>query len=394
MTAGHHIYYASYLIRHLCAQGYQVIFVTLNDDERIKLLPQHEPNLEIKFIGEAGEHLREDVIGRQLQMMRCLGKCFKVADEWPADIVQVLQLEGNELPFYLQHLRQRRHSWRVFGIMVKPYFRYGQNEKVRPRTRLYNAMNLALLKRMLEKGRLKALFVHTTEIRDSLIVKFHWQGHHQERIIVAPDPAEMIYGRCTLAEAREKINLPQDVPLLLFFGVLSPGKGPDLLLEAFKTLKQDCILVMAGLSNYISQSDVEACRKQFEGPQQLIARLQYIPDDEVGYYFLAADAVVLPYGKVFKGTSGVLQLAAAAGKPVIATDVGEIGGIVRENSLGIVVEAESADALREGIESFLNDRENMMNTVLPNALKYAEQSHWKKFASIIETAYRSDESTK
>jgi len=387
MTAGHHIYYASYLIRHLCAQGYQVIFVTLNDDERIKLLPQHEPNLEIKFIGEAGEHLREDVIGRQLQMMRCLGKCFKVADEWPADIVQVLQLEGNELPFYLQHLRQRRHSWRVFGIMVKPYFRYGRDEKIPTRTRLYNGLNLVLLKRMLEKGTLSGLFVHTDEIRDSLIRKFGWQNARQERIIVAPDPAEMLYGRCSIAEARERLQLPEDIPILLFFGVLAREKGPALLMEAFKTLKQDCALVLAGLSPYLTRDGIEDIRQHFVGPQQLITRLEYITDDEVGYYFLASDAVVLPYVKAFKGTSGVLQLAAAAGKPVIATDVGEIGRIVRNNGLGLVVEAESPETLREAMEMFLRDRESITDMVVTKALKYAQENDWQKFAAAIEAAY-------
>jgi glycosyltransferase involved in cell wall biosynthesis len=364
------------------------MFVTLRDDERIKLLPQHEPNLEVKFIGEAGEHPREDIIGRQLQMMQSLGKCFKLADAWPADIVQVLRLDESELLFYLQNLRWRRHSWRVFGIMVKPYFRYGQNEKVSLRTRLYNGLNLALLKRMLEKGRLNALFVHTEGIRDALIKKFGWKDRHQERIIVAPDPAEMLYRRCTPAEAREKIGLPQDVPLLLFFGVLVRDKGPDFLLEAARSLKQDYRLVIAGLPDFVTVADIDACRRQLEDPQRIISRPGYVPDDMVGYYFLAADTVVLPYRRSFKGTSGVLQLAAAAGKPVIVTDVGEIGRTVRNNHLGLVVEAESPAALREGIEHFLADRENITHKVTENALKYAGENHWEKFAEAIEAAYR------
>jgi len=402
ITAGHHIYYASYLINYLCEQGYQVMFVTQNEDERIKLLPQDEPNLQIRYIGgKTGERPKSSIINSywelfagHLRWLTGLGKCFRIAHDWRADAVQVLCLGGSELSLYLQHLLRRKRPWRLFAIMVKPYFSRDPEEKVSLLGRLYLRLNVAILKRMLEKGTLSGLFVHTDEIRDTLISRFQLQKRFRERILVVPDPVDTLYGRCSTAEARERLQLPQDIPVLLFFGWLAKTKGIDFLLEGIKRVRQDFRLVLAGTPEYITQADIDTYRQQLDDPDKIITRLEYIPDEEIGYYFLSADAVVLPYRKDSKGTSGVLQLAAAAGKPVIATDVGEIGGIAREHSLGIVVEAESADALREGIESFLNDRENMMNTVLPNALKYAEQSHWKKFASLIESAYRSGESVK
>ena len=191
-----------------------------------------------------------------------------------------------------------------------------------------------------------------------------------------------------MEEAKEKLQLPKEVPILLFFGTLSWDKGLDLLLESVKYIEKDFRLVIAGPPRYFMRSNVAAYKKQLNDPTKIIERVKYIPEEELSYYFLSADAVVLPYRKVYKGTSGILQRASAAGKPVIVTDVGEIGKIVNKHSLGIVVEPESIHALIQGILRFLADRKAITNTVVQNAVHYAEQHHWRKMAAIVELAYR------
>ncbi len=127
---------------------------------------------------------------------------------------------------------------------------------------------------------------------------------------------------------------------------------------------------------------------KLDDPSRVITRLEHIPDAEMPAYFLAADAVVLPYRGYSQGTSGVLQLAAAAGKPVIATDAGEVGETVRRHSLGIVVAPDSPEALRAGIEEFLSRPGAIAAEVAPHAFEYAGRSGWKEFAATIEAVYR------
>ncbi|MCL0090056.1 glycosyltransferase family 4 protein [Dehalococcoidia bacterium] len=400
-TSGHHIYYASYLIRYLCKKGHQVMFVTLKGDDKLGLLPHDEPNLTIEYIsGKANESVKRNIISRYMQflirhaqMIRSLRECFQLANDWKADVVHVLCLDHNILPLYVQCVGRRKRPWHIFGILVKPYFSYHLGERVNFFGKLYRWLDVAMLKGMLGEGVLSGLFVHTIETKDLLIRRFGWQNHYQESIIVVPDPTEMLYGYCSTAEARERLQLPADTPILLFFGGLRWDKGPDLLLEAIKYVKQDFRLVIAGLPEHVTHFDIETYQRQLDDPGRIIARLEYIPDEEVNYYFLSADVVILPYRRLSKGTSGVLQLASAAGKPVITTDVGQIGSIVREHSLGIVVEAESGDALREGIERFLRDRETIRSAVASNALKYAREHDWKKFASLMEAAYTCGDAT-
>ena len=55
---------------------------------------------------------------------------------------------------------------------------------------------------------------------------------------------------------------------------------------------------------------------------RVIARIEYVPDEETELYFKAADVLVLPYTHVFQ--SGVLFLGYSFGLPAIAADVGNL----------------------------------------------------------------------
>jgi glycosyltransferase involved in cell wall biosynthesis len=397
-TSGHHIYYASYLIRHLCPSGYQVIYVTPKETGDIKLLPQDQSNLAIRYTG--GSY--DDTGGRNiatkyfhiarshLQAARSLWECFRLAKERNADVVQLLCLNGLELSLYLWQLLRRRSPWRLFGILIKPVYAGIPGEKAGPLARLYRYLTAEAVRRMLEKETLNGIFVHTTGIRDSLIQRFGWRDRYQRRIIVTPDPVDLPDEGCTKDEAKERLGLPPGVPVMLFFGILLKNKGIDILMEAVTNMKQEFRLIIAGKPEYFTAEDIENLRGRLDDPARVITRLEHIPDGEMTAYFRAADAVVLPYRGFSRGTSGVLQLAAAAGKPVIATDAGEIGEIVRRHGLGIVVAPDSPESLRAGIEEFLDRSETIAAEVAPRALEYAGRNNWKEFAAIIEAAYRAD----
>lgn len=388
-VSGHHINYASYLIRYLCGNGYEVTLFTLKEDPRLELLAD-ELKFTVKYAYDNAEaQIGNNVMTRYAQMFRSLRRCFQFADESDADVVHILCVDYDVLPLYFKNLRYQKHTWHLFATLFSPYFIHDRNEKVNCLRRLKHISDAFTLKRMLEKRLLSALFVHTNAIKELLTRRFGWQEHYSQRIVVIPDPLEISYRRYSKEEARERLQLPKDIPILLFFGGLRRSKGPDILLDAIKSLDQDFRLVIAGPPDYTAQSDIESCKEQLDNPVKIIDRLKYIPEGEVDCYFLSTDVVVLPYRKDFKGTSGILQHACAAGKPVVATNVGEIGRIVKEHSLGIVVEPGSPHALRNGIQCFLTDREAITAVTAPKCLQYASENTWNKMASLVESTYQS-----
>jgi glycosyltransferase involved in cell wall biosynthesis len=391
-TDGHHIYYASYLARFLGETGYRVIFVTVRDKGESRFLPGCDVrytggnyddtasgNFVVKYFRVARSHV---------QAALSLWRCLHLAADEQADVVQLLYLNGIELALYLWQMWRRRRLWRLFGIVVKPVYSGGLGEKAGALARFYNRLTSNAVRRMLEKGTLDAIFVHTDGIREAFIRRLGWQGRYSERIIVTPDPVNLPDTGWTREEARKRLGLPPGVPVLLFFGILLKNKGVDVLLEAMRGIEKDFRLVIAGRPEYFTIADIETLRLKLNDPSRVITRLEHIPDEEMPVYFLAADAVVLPYRGYSQGTSGVLQLAAAAGRPVVATDAGEIGETVRRHSLGIVVAPDSPEALRAGIEDFLSRPEAIAERVAPHALEYAGRSGWKEFAATIEAAYR------
>jgi glycosyltransferase involved in cell wall biosynthesis len=129
-------------------------------------------------------------------------------------------------------------------------------------------------------------------------------------------------------------------PVVLFFGLIRPYKGLDVLLEAWRAARPDAELWVVGMprmdASFIHGPDVRTALRFVSGP-------------ELAGAFTAADLVVLPYREIDQ--SGVLFTALAFGKPLLLTSVGgfpEIDGAE-------LVEPGDAPALANALTGLLGD---------------------------------------
>lgn len=157
-------------------------------------------------------------------------------------------------------------------------------------------------------------------------------------------------------EARTLLQVPQDAFVLLLFGALSHRKGVCEALAAVREVP-GVHLLMAGRHN----EEVDAVMAEdwvqqlcAEGRVTILAR--FLTDDEEAAAFSASDVVWLGY-RNWLGSSGVILQSAAAGKPVLGTRDGLIGHHIRTYGMGVDVEVEDADAVREGLKRLLIDEE-------------------------------------
>jgi glycosyltransferase involved in cell wall biosynthesis len=153
-------------------------------------------------------------------------------------------------------------------------------------------------------------------------------------------------------EARQRIGgLGEKDFVVLFFGQVDERKGIAELLDVAEQLGADSPVkfLISGATKFALAND--QLRERFQRartwPNCRIVDKR-IPFDEVEHHFAAADAVVLPY---LEGTtSGVLKLAMAFGKPVVATDVGDMPETVPAEA-GIVISSRNVrDELAPAIE--------------------------------------------
>ena len=105
----------------------------------------------------------------------------------------------------------------------------------------------------------------------------------------------------------------------------------------------------------------------------------FIPTSDVKYYFSAADSVILPYRDATQ--SGIVQIAMNFRKPVIATDVGGLGEVVRDGETGYIVERENPAALARAIIKFYERKKE--REFIENTEKEAEKYSWKNFVDSI-----------
>jgi len=159
--------------------------------------------------------------------------------------------------------------------------------------------------------------------------------------------------------ARRRLGIPDGAQVVLFFGLIKRYKGLEYLLEAFEMIKRRCNKAVLLIAGRVAPWDTDSHRhysallQKYANCEHVRVRNEYIPHDQAGDYFSAADLIVLPY--VTASQSGVLLSAYAAGKAVVVTDTGGLSEIVQHGRTGFVVPPKDAKAIAEASITILND---------------------------------------
>lgn len=172
----------------------------------------------------------------------------------------------------------------------------------------------------------------------------------EARAVLVPHPSEPV--ACVdRGEARRLLELPPDVPVFLFSGLLRLYKGYDVLLEAFAGVRRalpDAILVLAG--EPWGEAKALAERPAPDGVRLL---LRFLPAEERGLLFDACDAVVCPYRHATG--SGIAADAIGHGRPVIGSDVPGLAVVVEAGASGLLVPPGDAGALAGAMLRFVRE---------------------------------------
>lgn len=166
----------------------------------------------------------------------------------------------------------------------------------------------------------------------------------------SPHPIYDSYGAVVPRDqACEKLGLDASCRYGLFFGFIRDYKGLDLLLEAWAKLEDKNLKLIVAGEYYGNKEKYEAMIRELSLEQQVVVFDHYIAEDQVRYYFSAADIVVQPYRSATQ--SGVTQVAYHFGVPMLVTRVGGLAEIVPDGVVGYVVE-QSADEICAAIKDF------------------------------------------
>jgi glycosyltransferase involved in cell wall biosynthesis len=252
-----------------------------------------------------------------------------------SDIFHLFEFEYVALYIYsLLHFRHLRRS--ILGIHIAD-FRWIPGRPIT--VNIYKS----LLKRPVSWMLQHCLHgtTHGITIRDLLIKDLSLKP---DRISALQYGSEVKEPDMSKLEAREKIGLKNEKRIIaLFFGVFRSDKGLIEVIRKLKELNKDILLLIAGSEGNISYNQVVDAIHKTGVENQTHTIFKYFDEDEIKYYYYASDFVLIPHKGEHLAFSGPLSLAVEYCRPVIASNVGEIGTFVRDNQIGATFKSDDWD---------------------------------------------------
>jgi glycosyltransferase involved in cell wall biosynthesis len=143
-----------------------------------------------------------------------------------------------------------------------------------------------------------------------------------------------------------------------------------------KVKDENIRLVVAG-EFYEDEEMYRQLIKENRLDETVILKTGFIPDDQVRFYFSAADCVVQPYRNATQ--SGVTPLAYHFEKPMIVTNVGGLPALVPHQKVGLVAEP-TVDSLADALVHFYQKGENFF---IPNIRSEKKKYSWENLVNAI-----------
>ncbi|HTX33012.1 MAG TPA: glycosyltransferase family 4 protein [Solirubrobacteraceae bacterium] len=175
---------------------------------------------------------------------------------------------------------------------------------------------------------------------------------------------------------------PGERPVVLFFGLLRPYKGVDVLLQAWRSVASNGELWIVGRP----RMDLDRLRAIAPDGVRWVPR--YVSDAELVASFRRADVVVLPYLRTDRlDFSGVLATALAFGKAVVLSDVGGFSEVAQAGAARLVTPGD-AGALAAALGALLSDPEERRR-LAQGAREAADGAYsWERAAELTLALYR------
>jgi glycosyltransferase involved in cell wall biosynthesis len=182
-------------------------------------------------------------------------------------------------------------------------------------------------------------------------------GVDEARIRIVPGCVDVgqFDTRVTQRQARERLGLPLDRPLLFCMRRLVSRMGLEDLIDAMAIVKPmlpDVLLTIAGKGPL--EAELQA-RIAARGLERHVRLAGYVPDDKVPLWYRAADLTVVPTVSL-EGFGLTTIESLAAGTPVLVTPVGGLPEAVAPLSAELVLSSGGFKAIGEGIADVLLGR--------------------------------------
>ena len=213
-------------------------------------------------------------------------------------------------------------------------------------------------------------------------------GRRQIEVIPPGVNTEHFQDTLSSAEARLALGIAPESNMLLFVGRIEPLKAVDTILEALYVLRERAPRLLRKLHFVIvggdphSKNDVEMQRLQDMsiefGIDQFVSFVGAKEQSQLPAYYSAATAVIMPSD--YESFGMVALEAMSTGTPVIASQVGGLQFLVRDQETGFHIPAREPISLAECIIALVTDPSRTAAMGL-SASRLAREYTWSQIAA-------------
>ena len=184
--------------------------------------------------------------------------------------------------------------------------------------------------------------------------------------------------------------------VLLTFGLLSPNKGIERVIEALPRIiaeHPEVVYMVVGATHpHIRRREGDQYRLQLQAlarklgvERNVIFHNRYVSPEEMAQFVGSADIYLTPYRYEAQAVSGTLAYALGAGKAIISTPYWHAAELLAEGR-GVLVPFDDSDAIATAAIELL-DNEVARHAMRKRAYLYARDTVWSKAAESYMSAF-------
>jgi len=180
---------------------------------------------------------------------------------------------------------------------------------------------------------------------------------------------------------KEKLNLIG--PVLLYVGRITPYKGVEDIIKAYKIVKKEIPglnLVIGGKPDYSMKKSYNEWLQKYKN----VNFVGFIPDEEIPFYYTMAD-IFLTYSNASEGFGLTPAEAIACGTPVICSSLNVFKEVLEDNA--VFVSPNNPEALAKEINSLFRDTTKQEN-IVKKGQSLIKRYSWEAVGKRLEDVYK------
>ncbi len=389
-VTGHHPGYIQHLIKYWCDRdlpGYLDVvvspkFLQMHADI-VKIASECGQN-KVNFVAISAEedakvHFKSSAFDRAMRAFQEWKLLCKYASFLKSTHCTILYFDSLQFPLFLG----AKPPCSLSGIYFRPVFHYSSFGNFKPswREKFWQIRDKIFLSRILRHSHLQTLYC-----LDPFVVEHLEQFNGIVKAIHLADPVEIYnYPDAHVKKIKESLGIEPNRTVFLMFGALRKRKGIYQLLDAIALLSSElcekfCLLLVGPVSSDpLIQKRIKEISESL--PIQIVKYDKFVPDQEIQPYFQIADVILAPYQRHI-GMSAILVRAAAAQKPVLSSNYGLMGQMIKHYQLGMAVDTTIPNEITKGLMQFLQESPKEFGDS-SQMKSFAERNTAQKFANVI-----------